>query len=391
MKKRLLCFVAAVLMLCTLCPVNAFAASKTAVYDHYLKKGDYAVSSFTFKVSDNDFTYKVWFPKNIQKMKKRPVLLYCNGTGSNYEMENLTDHFLTVASSYGYVCLCNTDTNTGMGTSMDAGFSKLIEFNSTKGNKLYGKLDINKTVLAGHSQGATCTVNMSNAEVYENAKYYKAAFMASLPTPALENSPIQNCPYDTEKVTIPTLMTAGTGGTDSSYIAPWDTSLYPNFKNIKSDVYLARMKDVQHADSNEKTFPYMIAWFDYQLFGDAFAAKAFTGKNAELKTNPQWQDFRVKLTKKPFTVKNAKGLSKAVKVSWKADKRVSGYQIQYATDKSFSNKKTVTVAKGKTAAKTIKRLKAKKTYYVRVRAYTRVGTKKYYSKWSAVKQVKTQK
>ena len=389
MKKRFVALLLAVLTVAMLMPFNAFAKGSSEVYDYYSKKGKYAVSSFTFTVSDNDFTYKVWYPKNIKKMSKRPVLLYCNGTGSNYEMDNLTSHFLTVAASYGYVCLCNTDKNTGMGTSMDAGCTKLQEFNKTKGSKLYGTLNINKTVLAGHSQGATCTVNMSNPEAYENAKYYKAIFAASLPTPALEASPIQNAPYDTTKVTIPTLMTAGTGGTDASFIAPWDTSLYPNFKNINADVYLARMKDVQHADSNEKTFPYMIAWFDYQLYGKKFAAKAFRGSKPELKTNPAWQDFRVKIKRKPQTLKSVKGASKAIKVKWTTDKRVSGYQIQCSTDINFEKAKTVKVTGAKTAAKTVKKLKAKKNYYVRVRAYTTVGKKTFYSKWSAPKTVKT--
>lgn len=389
MKKRLTALFLAALTVVMLLPFNAYAKGSTEVYDYYSKKGKYAVSSFTFTLKENEFTYKVWYPKNIKKMSKRPVILYCNGTGSNYEMDNLTSEFLTIAASHGYICLTNTDKNTGMGTSMDAGFTKLTELNKTKSSKVYGKVNINKVGLAGHSQGATCTVNMSNIETYENAKYYKAIFAASLPTPALENSPIQNCPYDTTKVTIPTLMTAGTGGTDSSFIAPWDTSLYPNFQNIKSDVYLARMKDVQHADSNEKTFPYMIAWFDYQFYGKKFAAKAFRGKNAELKKNPQWQDFKVKIRKKEQKLTSAKGAKKAIKVKWKADKRVSGYQIQYATNEDFENAKSVKVVGAKTTSKTVKKLKAKKTYYVRVRAYTVVAKKTFYSKWSAPTPTKT--
>lgn len=388
MKKRFFALLLAVLTVVMLLPFNAYAKGSSEVYDHYSKKGKYAVSSFTFTLSDNDFTYKVWYPKNIKKMSKRPVILYCNGTGSNYTMDNLTSDFLTIAASYGYICLCNTDTNTGMGTSMDAGFTKLIELSKTKSSKIYGKVNLNKVGLAGHSQGATCTVNISDPDVYENAKYYKAIFMASLPTPALENSPIQNCPYDTTKVTLPTLLVAGTGGTDSNIIAPWDTSLYPNFQNMKGDVYLARMKDVQHADSCEKTFPYMIAWFDYQFYGKAFAAKAFKGTKPELKTNPQWQDFKVKLKKKEQRLTSVKGAKKALKIKWRVNKKVSGYQIQYAANADFENAKTVKVTGAKKASKTVKKLKSGKTYYVRVRAYTTVAKKTFYSKWSTPKTAK---
>ena len=41
-----------------------------------------------------------------------------------------------------------------------------------------------------------------------------------------------------------------------------------------------------------------------------------------------------------------------------------------------------------TTSKTISSLTSKKTYYVRVRAYTKIGSKYYYSKWStAAKKV----
>ena len=89
----------------------------------------------------------------------------------------------------------------------------------------------------------------------------------------------------------------------------------------------------------------------------------------------------------PKTVKSAK---KAVSVEWKKVGGVSGYEIQLATDKKFKkNKKTVTVKKQKTTKTTVKKLKAKKKYYVRVRTYKIVNGKKVYSSWSKVKSVKT--
>ena len=89
----------------------------------------------------------------------------------------------------------------------------------------------------------------------------------------------------------------------------------------------------------------------------------------------------------PKTVKSAK---KAVSVEWKKVGGVKGYQIQVATDKKFKkNKKTVTIKKQKTTKTTVKKLKAKKKYYVRVRTYKIVNGKKVYSSWSKVKSVKT--
>lgn len=85
---------------------------------------------------------------------------------------------------------------------------------------------------------------------------------------------------------------------------------------------------------------------------------------------------------------------KQFKVTWKKISGVSGYQIQYSTDKKFKkNTKTATVKSSKTTSKTIKSLKSKKTYYVRVRTYKTVKVNgkstKVYSSWSSAKSVKT--
>ena len=93
---------------------------------------------------------------------------------------------------------------------------------------------------------------------------------------------------------------------------------------------------------------------------------------------------------KSTNTKKIKAAKKAVSVEWKKVSGVSGYEIQLATDKKFKkNKKTVTIKKQKTTKTTVKKLKAKKKYYVRVRTYKVANGKKVYSSWSKVKSVKT--
>lgn len=108
-------------------------------------------------------------------------------------------------------------------------------------------------------------------------------------------------------------------------------------------------------------------------------------------------------TTKPSTTKNTetvkpkktsiKKLSKGKKkftVTWAKVSGVEGYQIQYSSDKKLKkNNKSVTVTKQKTTKATVKKLKSKKKYYVRVRTYKTVNGKKIYSSWSKVKSVKT--
>lgn len=93
---------------------------------------------------------------------------------------------------------------------------------------------------------------------------------------------------------------------------------------------------------------------------------------------------------KKIVLNKVKAKKKAVVVAWEAVKNVTGYQLQLATDKKFKkNKKTVTVAKKKATKKTVKKLKSKKKYYVRVRAYKTQNGKRTYSKWSKTKSFKT--
>ncbi len=93
---------------------------------------------------------------------------------------------------------------------------------------------------------------------------------------------------------------------------------------------------------------------------------------------------------KSASIKKVKSAKKAISVEWKKVSGVKGYQVQVATDKKFKkNKKTVTVKKQKTTKTTVKKLKAKKKYYVRIRTYIIVNGKKVYSSWSKVKNVKT--
>ena len=80
---------------------------------------------------------------------------------------------------------------------------------------------------------------------------------------------------------------------------------------------------------------------------------------------------------------------KQMTVSWKKDSKVGGYEIVYATNSKFSKgKKTETVKSAKTAKKVIKKLKAKKTYYVKVRSFKKVSGKTYYGAYASVKKVK---
>ncbi|MCD7883677.1 MAG: fibronectin type III domain-containing protein, partial [Lachnospiraceae bacterium] len=90
------------------------------------------------------------------------------------------------------------------------------------------------------------------------------------------------------------------------------------------------------------------------------------------------------------SVKNSS--SKKATVKWNKTTKVSGYQIQYSTSKTFTsgNKTTKVSGASKTSVK-LSGLKKGKTYYVRIRTYKTVNGKAYYSAWSSKKTVKIAK
>lgn len=82
-------------------------------------------------------------------------------------------------------------------------------------------------------------------------------------------------------------------------------------------------------------------------------------------------------------------LANSFAVTWTKDSGVTGYQVMYGTKSDLSDGKSVDIISNTNGKKTIKGLEAKKTYYVKVRSYKKVGNSKYYGAWSDVKKVKT--
>ena len=83
---------------------------------------------------------------------------------------------------------------------------------------------------------------------------------------------------------------------------------------------------------------------------------------------------------------------RAMTVCWKKQaakmpkSRITGYQIQIATNTKFTkNKKTKTVKGYKKTKVKFKKLKRNKKYYARIRTYMKTKTGTYYSPWSAIK------
>ncbi|MBS7008419.1 hypothetical protein [Anaerostipes sp.] len=96
----------------------------------------------------------------------------------------------------------------------------------------------------------------------------------------------------------------------------------------------------------------------------------------------------VKKPKKAVLLKLTSPKKKILKITWKKDKEVKGYQIYVAKNKKFSKSKKYFVKSYKTTSKKVTKLSRKKYYYVKIRSYKLDGNKKVYGSFSKVKRIK---
>lgn len=117
--------------------------------------------------------------------------------------------------------------------------------------------------------------------------------------------------------------------------------------------------------------------------GKYYVQITYLGKYSNLKPEKLYFTINPKANKISKITRGKKQMT--VKVS-KMRTQTTGYQIQYSTNKKFNSAKTYKIS-NKTTTKKIKKLKAKKKYYVRVRTYKVVNKTTYYSNWSSAKSI----
>ena len=128
-------------------------------------------------------------------------------------------------------------------------------------------------------------------------------------------------------------------------------------------------------------------------------AAKFTGSaritirsSATAEYNAATKSITVTVNPAGTTLMTAKNLSgRKAQITWKKNRYVTGYEIQYSVNKNFRSGSKKTVSGVSKTKYTLIKLQKNKTYYVRIRTYKKSGTKKYYSSWSKVKAVRIRK
>ena len=138
------------------------------------------------------------------------------------------------------------------------------------------------------------------------------------------------------------------------------------------------VKDAAGKTLKEKT-DYNLTYSKNKSVGKATVKVTFKGNYSGSKT------LTFKIVPKKTSISSLKAGKKSFTVKYKKQTSGTGYEIQYSTSSKFKSAKTVKISKNKTVSKTVKKLKSKKTYYVRVRV---TKGSSYKSNWSSAKKVK---
>ncbi|MEE1305732.1 MAG: N-acetylmuramoyl-L-alanine amidase [Agathobacter sp.] len=176
---------------------------------------------------------------------------------------------------------------------------------------------------------------------------------------------------------------------DCGQILEWGTEISPATRVIvKSVTYSGKAQKpaVSVYDTNGVKINsqfYKIAYSDNTKVGYGKVTIGLSGQyagslNAKFSINP-----------KKISISAVKAKRKGFTVTWKKGKQKnSGYQVQYASNAGFKKAKIQNAA-SKLSQSTVSKLKGGKYYYVRVRAFKKIGGRIFYSQWSKARKVKT--
>ena len=160
-----------------------------------------------------------------------------------------------------------------------------------KTNIFYQKVDLSNVGIVGHSQGGVGVLNAITAQAHKDI--YKAA--VSLSPTNKEMAYALEWDYDATLVNVPIILISGAGGGDDWVVT--GEQLESIYSDIANNKIMVRRNDTPHGEVLYSEDGYVTAWFMWQLQNDQSAAKAFVGDDAEILTNPLYQDQQIEMQK----------------------------------------------------------------------------------------------
>lgn len=248
----------------------------------YMASGQYQVKRIEAEAPGDWKKFVAYYPADLEESESTfPVVVFVNGTGvgaSRYQA--LFQHL----ASWGFIVLGTEDPSTCTGASAEATLVWLLEQNNDLDSVFYQKVDTEHIGISGHSQGGVAVFNAVSEQPH--GELYTCAVSLSPTEWALAMA--IGLDYDPSKMTTPTLILAAA---ENDVITP--DGVKGLAEAIPAGTVIALRPGMDHGKMLYSADGYVTAWFMWQLQGDQNAAKAFVGDNAEILTNPLYQDQQV--------------------------------------------------------------------------------------------------
>ena len=245
----------------------------------YLAMGAHEVKYTEAEAPGEWKKFEAFYPAGLETGDDTyPVVVFANGTGvyaSKYKA--LFRHL----ASWGFIVLGNENPSTCTGASAEATLVWLLEQNSDPDSVFYQKVDMEHIGISGHSQGGVAVFNAVSEQPH--GELYTCAVSLS-PTEWAMAMAI-GLQYDPSKMSVPTLVLAAP---ENDVITPEGVKGLADV--IPAHTVTALRPGIDHGRMLYSADGYVTAWFMWQLQGDEEAARAFVGDDAEILTNPLYQD-----------------------------------------------------------------------------------------------------
>lgn len=154
--------------------------------------------------------------------------------------------------------------------------------------------------------------------------------------------------------------------------------IYRSTKKNSGYKYLKQVSSKTTSYTNSKLKSGKTYYYRVRAFRNVFDKRYFSPYSTPLKSG-------TRPGKPKLTVKKS---GRRLKIKYKKISGASGYRIYIRTGKKGKYKRVKQYTSGKKVSYTSKKLKRKKTYYVKVRAYKTINGKKYFGSYSKAKKVK---
>ena len=268
--KRIVVLLLSVMLLATLIPTSAFAATFDPVYITD-SKGVTSTGSF-----DSLFSGQIiYYPASMTESNQTyPVVVWANGTMC---APALYHSLLSKIAAGGYIVVTNTNMMSGDGKAQISSIDFILKQNDNPGSVFYQKVDTQRIAAAGHSQGGRSAVNAAAADSRIDCVLSIAG---------------SNYTSEAKKLSTPAFFVAG--GADTMVLASlW---VKPAYNNCKGPAVYASLKGALHTRccTNASDYAgYALAWFDAWLKDDANDLAVFR-KGGALSRDSSWKDFSTK-------------------------------------------------------------------------------------------------